>query len=262
MAKKQSVELAVSHHGQMAEAFELLARGLGPFIDERMSAYFADDLSWEEAAANRMGRAHEHGSADPLFQLLVLRRFWGPVFGGFFGEDLRGLINELVEARNLWAHFNLPDDTDELDHILLAIERLTAPVAPEGTSQLRRIRTRLKQPASGSDRTGTDETENSTAEHAIDSRLLQSQLGETENAFQNLQNDYADIARQLEIARKASAGKQLRLSLLERELQEASGTADALRLHLAEQHGAYVRLNWLFTGFITVMLVLMALLAL
>ncbi|MEZ5341834.1 MAG: Swt1 family HEPN domain-containing protein [Acidimicrobiales bacterium] len=79
-----------------------MADGLGPFVDALMQKYFSEELSWEETAANRMGRANEHGAADPLFQLLVLRRFWGPVLADFFGEDLRPLVGQLVEARNLW----------------------------------------------------------------------------------------------------------------------------------------------------------------
>jgi len=142
-------DLKVSRHGQMAEAFEIFALGMGPFIDEQMHEYFADEVSWTEAAANRLGRPAEHGATDPLFQLLVLRRFWGPVFSDTFTTDLRRLVEQLIEARNLWAHFSLPDDTSYLESILLAIERILAPVEPDSASDLRKIRARLKNPTSG-----------------------------------------------------------------------------------------------------------------
>ena len=245
-------DLAVSRHGQMAEAFEVLASALGPFIDQRMAAYFADDLSWEQTAANRMGRANEHGATDPLFQLLVLRRFWGPVFAEFFGEDLRGLVAQLIEARNLWAHFNLPDDTAYLDRILLSIERIAAPVAPEESSRLRKIRSRLRNPT-------TDDQGFSSIDD-VDLIGLRAQLGETETAFQDLQDQFSEIKEQLDIARRASAGKQLRLTMLERELLDASGQTAALEDHLERERGSRHRMEWLFVVFIAAMLMVMVLL--
>ena len=236
----------------MAEAFELLAGALGSFIDERMAAYFADDLSWEETAANRMGRANEHGATDPLFQLLVLRRFWGPVFADFFGQDLRGLVAQLIEARNLWAHFNLPDDTAYLDRILLSIERIAAPVDPESTSRLRQIRSRLKNPTTDdAGMPGIDD---------VDLIALRSQLGETEGAFQDLQDQFSEIKEQLDLARRASAGKQLRLTVLEKELMDASGQTQLLEHHLEQELGTRHRLEWMFVVFIAAMLMIMVLL--
>ncbi len=246
-------DIAISRHGLLTEAFELLASGLGPFVDERMSGYFADteEVSWEMAAANRMGRAHEHGASDPLFQLLVLRRFWGPVFADFYGEDLRPLVQEVVEARNLWAHFNLPPEPDYLDRVMLSLERLLAPIAPDDATRIRRLKSRLRLP----------ETEVLPTPSDAEEAVLRTQLGETEVAFQQLQNEFSQIARQLELSRKASAGKQLRLSMLERELAEASTEAEELRSHISIQAGINDRVHWMFAAFIAMMMVLMVLAA-
>lgn len=245
-------DLRVSRHGQMAEAFELFAAGMGSFIDVRMQAYFADEISWTEAAANRMGRPAEHGATDPLFQLLVLRRFWGPVFSDFFGADVRRLIDQLIEARNLWAHFSLPDDTPYLDRILLSIERVLAPVSPEDTSELRKIRGRLKNPAEGDAA--------AVAPESVDALELRSQLAETEAAFQSLQDAQNELAGQLDLARRANAGRQLRLSEMERELLEASGRTEVLESYLEAERHSRNRLEWLFVGFVAVMLLLMIIL--
>jgi hypothetical protein len=253
--RPRTPDLAVSRHAHMAEAFEIFAAGMGPFIDRRMAGYFADDPSWEEAAANRMGRAAEHGAADPLFQLLVLRRFWAPVFAEYFGQDLRGLIAQLVEARNLWAHFNLPDDTSYLDRILLAIERLLAPVDPEPVGRLRHLRSRLKNPVTGD---GADAIDGPTQ---VDLLELRRQLGETEGAFVDLQTQFETVRRQLDLSRKASAGKQLRLTQLEQELLERDGAASALLSEIEFERATRNRLEWLFAGFIAVMLIVMVLLA-
>ncbi len=237
----------------MAEAFAIFASGMGPFIDERMARYFADDPSWEEAAANRMGRANEHGAADPLFQLLVLRRFWAPVFADFFGQDLRNLIAQLVEARNLWAHFNLPDDTVYLDRILLAIERILATVDPDPVRRLRQIRGRLKNPT-------TDDGEPGETD-AVDIVALRTQLGESEGAFQDIQMQLDTMKKQLDMSRKASAGKQLRLAQLEQELLLRNDAATDLAIVIETERVTRNRVEWLFVSFIAVMLVMMVLLA-
>lgn len=247
-------DLATSRHAQLAEAFEIFASGMGPFIDERMGSYFAGEMSWTETAANRMGRPAEHGATDPLFQLLVLRRFWGPVFADHFGDDLRGLIGQIIEARNLWAHFNLPDDTAYLDRILLSLERVLAPVAPEAASNLRPIRTRLKNPITGDDRSD---------EHVdrIDTSNLRAQLVESEEAFEDLQTQYSDVSDELKQSRRAAANKQLRIATIEKQLTEVHGRSEALETYLNAERNSRNRLEWLFVGFITVMLVLMVLIS-
>ncbi len=247
-------DLAISQHGQLAEAFETFARGMGPFIDERMAEYFPGDLSWAETAANRMGRPAEHGATDPLFQLLVLRRFWGPVFADFFGKDLRDMIGQIIEARNLWAHFSLPDDAGYIDKILLSLERVLAPVAPELVSRLRQIRTTLKSPQSGG--FGIEPATD------VDSLALQSQLIETEAAFGDLQGELNDIAIQLNRSRKAAAAKQLRIAAIEKQLHDVHGRSDILQTYLDAERSSRSRMEWLFVAFITVMLIAMVIISL
>ena len=246
-------DLRVSRHGQMAEAFEIFALGMGPFIDELMHEHFADEASWTEAAANRMGRPNEHGATDPLFQLLVLRRFWGPVFSTTFSTDLRRLVEQLIEARNLWAHFSLPDDTDYLESILLAIERILAPVEPDSASKLRKIRARLKNPITGD--------EDDAVAPDIDRVALEQQLSDTETAFSDLKSQQEALASQLALARRANAGRQHRLTEMEQELLEAAGRSEILETYLRNERLTRSRMEWLFVGFIASMLLVMVLLA-
>ena len=95
----------------------------------------------------------------------------------------------------------------------------------------------------------------------MDLIALRNQLGETDGAFQELQDQFGEMKSQLELARKASAGKQLRLSALERELLEASGQTAELENYLLEARGQTHRLEWLFVVFIAGMLVVMVILA-
>lgn len=246
-------DLRVSRHGQLAEAFEVFALGMGPFIDEKMHEHFAHEISWTEAAANRLGRPTEHGATDPLFQLLVLRRFWSPVFSKTFHNDLRRLVEQLIEARNLWAHFSLPDDTAYLDHVLLAIERILAPVEPGSVSDLRKIRSRLKNPAS------TENDDNDVPD--VDRIALERQLTETETAFDDLRRQQERMANQLDLARRANAGRQHRLTEMEQELLEAAGRSEVLETYLRNERMTRSRMEWLFVGFIAAMLVVMVMLA-
>lgn len=245
-------DLDLSRHSLLGEGFQRLARGLGPFVDPRMAAYFDDDTTWNELAANRMGRGVEHGTSDPLFQLLVLRRFWGPVFADHFREDLRPLIGQLIEARNLWAHFSLPDDPDYLDRILLALERVLAPVEPEGASELRTLRSRLRDPAADDSAPPAPTADTSAIE-------LRNQLAETEQAFERLQDDHETLARQLEHRRRAEAGAKLQLTAAEQRLLELQERSSALEEQLETSSMSKDRLEWLFVSFLAVLLLVMVL---
>jgi hypothetical protein len=246
-------DLRVSRHGQLAEAFEIFAVGMGPFIDAQMHAHFADEISWTEVAANRLGRPAEHGATDPLFQLLVLRRFWGPVFSETFHKDLRRLVEQLIEARNRWAHFSLPDDTAYLDRVLLAIERILAPVDPDSVSDLRKIRGRLKNPVIAEEEAATIPD--------VDRVALEQQLSDTETAFADLQSQQETLTGQLAVAKRANAGRQHRLTEMEQELLEAAGRSQILETYLRNERLTRNRMEWLFVGFIAAMLVVMVLLA-
>lgn len=254
--RPRTQDLAVSRHALMAEAFEVFGSSMSEFVEREMAKHFNEQSSggdWAEAAAAKLGRPVEHGASDPLFQLLVMRRFWGPIFGDFFGEDLRPLIGQLIEARNLWAHFNLPSDTAYCDRLILATERIVAPVAPDRTTQLRKIRARLKNPL-------TDDVEPEGAPLRVDVRTLTAQLRQTEAAFEDLQRQFGQLTDQLEHARRTAAGKQLKLSAAEAQsatlLERYEMLEDAFEVELMTRS----RMEWLFVGFITVMVLVMLIL--
>lgn len=248
-----------SRHALVADCFEMMADVLGPFIDQRMGGYFDDEESWAEAAANRLGRPNEHGETDPLFQLLVLRRFWGPVFADYFGVDLRGIVGELIDTRNKWAHFSLPRDPDSLDRSVLAIERLISPLAPEQCRELRRIRAEIRAsphtaretPAGhGNGLTAPPEEPDPTALVPSETEVAQlaSQLAETESVFLDLQEQYGDVVSKLESSRQVAARKQLHLSALEEQLVLIQSRTSAAEAILAEERTTRYRIEWLVVG--------------
>ena len=102
-----------SHRGEVAIAFEALAEGLAPFVDDRMRAAFPDD-DWIMMAASKLGKRRDVlvSLTDPHFQLEVIARWWGPVFLGVLGASMRETVTDLRTARNHWAH---PDAAHPFD---------------------------------------------------------------------------------------------------------------------------------------------------
>jgi uncharacterized coiled-coil DUF342 family protein len=117
--------MSVSYRGQVAVAFEVLAEGLAPFIDERMAGAFPDE-DWVLMAAGKLGKRRDVlvSLSDPHFQLEVINRWWGPAFAASLNEDTRAAIAELRTARNYWAHPDPdhPFDLDYATHVHTAVE--------------------------------------------------------------------------------------------------------------------------------------------
>ncbi len=232
---------AISHHVELAAAFETLAAGLNKFITTRMQAYLNED-SWTETAANKLGRPNEHGSLDPLFQLLVLRRFWGPVFADHFKQDLRPIISNLIDIRNKWAHFAVPDDPDLIDRAVLGMERILSPISPESSIKIRKIRGRILR-------------KESTIELVdIDVDALEKQLLASQNDFQKLQDVHSSLNKELVLAKKIAAKKQQRLRSIEKQLLIIQDKTLATEAFLLSEQTTRNRIEWLFVGLLAAIL--------
>jgi hypothetical protein len=251
-------DIAVGRHALLARAFETFGSAMADFVQERMIAYIGDEepTPWNLVAAGKLGRTDSSGIRDPLFQLLVMRRFWAPAFADFFKEDLRALIGQLVEARNLWAHFNLPFESAYSDRLLLAMERIVAPVAPEITSELRALRAELHDPSAG------DSDISVETSLAPDTVGLVAQLRKTESAFEELQRRYGELTDQLNATRRAAAGKQLKLSAAENQVGSMVRQTERLEARLEAELISRTRMEWLFVAFITLMVLVMTLMSL
>jgi len=105
--------MSASYRGQVATAFEVLADGLAPFVDDRMTKAFPDE-DWILMAAAKLGKRRDVlvSLSDPHFQLEVLNRWWGPAFSQGLNAENRATITELRTARNHWAH---PDEDHPFD---------------------------------------------------------------------------------------------------------------------------------------------------
>lgn len=209
----------VSYRGHVATAFEVLAEGLAPFIDARMSATFPDD-DWILVAASKLGKRRDVlvSLSDPHFQLEVLNRWWGPAFSRDLSDEQRQTITDLRTARNHWAHPD-PDHPFDFDYALRvhhdAEELLRAIGAPEAdrmvelAEQLRwdSIRDRAREK-------GMSQSE-----------ALMEQLA-------SMQKQYDELQSQLEEAReaaKSATGRQRAVARQLAELQSQYAAVSGLR---------------------------------
>lgn len=105
--------MTTSYRGHVAMAFEVLADGLAPFVDRRMSSAFPHE-DWILMAAGKLGKRRDVlvSLSDPHFQLEVINRWWGPAFSSALDESMRSTITDLRTARNHWAH---PDEDHPFD---------------------------------------------------------------------------------------------------------------------------------------------------
>jgi hypothetical protein len=113
--------MGVSYRAHVALAFEILAEGVAPFVDERMSRAFREE-DWILMAATKLGKRRDVlvSLSDPHFQLEVMNRWWGPAFSPPLSDRDRETVGELRTFRNYWAH---PDEDHPFD-----VETATAAV--------------------------------------------------------------------------------------------------------------------------------------
>jgi len=135
------------YHAQVTRALDALARGLVPFVEERMQAVYKD--RWQSVIKDsfRGGRGQPQQSGDePNWDvhslLTVMWDQWNSVFRNHLGHAERSLVSELRTFRNLWAHqeeFQF-DDTyriyDSAERLLAATESPEAQLIAQGKREL------------------------------------------------------------------------------------------------------------------------------
>lgn len=125
--------MAVSNRDRVGRGFELLARGLAPYVDRRMRASSRDGKSWFERWAERE-RGGPYSLEDPHVLLKVMADSWDVAFRNELSRADRNLVFELREFRNRWAHnerFSLEDAYRALDSIERLLHSVDASEAGE-----------------------------------------------------------------------------------------------------------------------------------
>ncbi|HBX80549.1 MAG TPA: AAA family ATPase, partial [Propionibacteriaceae bacterium] len=134
----------LSNRDRIGKGLELLAEGLLPFIESRMtSAASQVGGDWVRLIAARdeakHGKAARLSKDDPALLLRVLTEDWR-VFSGELGRVEQSFASELRDVRNRHAH-NDSFTGDDTYRALDTMERLlTAAGAPDQADAVRRIR--------------------------------------------------------------------------------------------------------------------------
>jgi hypothetical protein len=139
--------MATNNRDRVGRGLELVASGLGPFVDMRMVAAFPGGQDWVEVLAARdqprYGSKRRYSLSDPRFLLRVVteeRR----AFKDQLSRAEQNFASELRETGNQWAHGGAfsADDTyralDTMERLLTAID------AAEQVGELRRLRLDLQ----------------------------------------------------------------------------------------------------------------------
>lgn len=135
--------MAMSNRDRVGRGLEILASGLGPFVDARMRAAVPAGSDWVEVLADRDRSRHRtvgrYSLSDPRFLLRVVTEQWR-VFTGQLSRAEQGFAAELRDTGNRWAHGEEFSD-DDAYRALDTMERLLHSVgAAEEAVDVRSIR--------------------------------------------------------------------------------------------------------------------------
>jgi predicted AAA+ superfamily ATPase len=93
--------MAVTNAQRIQLAMQLLAQGLGPFVDHRLSKRRGPN--WPSALGNGQ-RLPANAKNDAQFLLKSMIAEWRDVFSETLGHSERSWVGELLDIRNRWAH--------------------------------------------------------------------------------------------------------------------------------------------------------------
>jgi predicted AAA+ superfamily ATPase len=139
--------MAISNHERVGKALELLKEGLRPFVERELKTYHGDRWTSEVKEVlsdTRLGGGKADAMQDVAVQLVIMDRFWGDVFRKTLGKAERSLVNELLDARNRWAHQN-PFSGDDADRALDSVSRLLTAVSASQADEVGKMKMELRR---------------------------------------------------------------------------------------------------------------------
>lgn len=152
--------MALSNRDRVGRAFELLAEGLRPYVDRRMTVAPGAGSDWLEAfvSSARSPISGPVSLSDPALLLRVMADAWDAAFRAELSRADRNIVFELRDVRNRWAHNDAftVDDTyralDSIERLLVSVDAAEAVDVGRSKEDLMRLRfeaqTRKAVPAS------------------------------------------------------------------------------------------------------------------
>lgn len=130
--------MAISNHEQVGRALNLLCKGVYPYLKQEMQAFHSNN--WEKEAKSCLAnyKPLKQKSVDSILSedvamlLLVMSKQWDKVFKKKLTYTENGLVVELIQVRNNWAHqapFSTADTYRALDSIARLLKAVSAPEA-------------------------------------------------------------------------------------------------------------------------------------
>ncbi len=122
--------------GTIATALDLMAKGLSPFVVERLRKALGDDWLKQISVAHNI-TVVDPCSWDAHVVLVLMWDHWNQVFRHELSFVERSLVSELREYRNRWAHQRMFSERDtyrcldSVERLLHAVGSTVAPLVDE-----------------------------------------------------------------------------------------------------------------------------------
>ena len=135
--------MAMSNRDRIGRGLEILAAGLGSFVDTRMTAAAPQGRDWVEMLqardASRHGSERQYSRSDARFLLRVITEEWR-AFKDQLSRSEQSFASELRDTGNKWAHGD-PFSGDDTYRALDTMERLlTAVDAADEAAEVHKLR--------------------------------------------------------------------------------------------------------------------------
>ena len=119
--------MALSNRDRVGRALEIMARGLGPFVDQHMAAALPSGRDWLQVMTERArssGRPATMVRSDPRLLLQVISEH-SRAFRDSLSRTEMAFAQEIREAGNKWAHHDSQAFSDaDTSRVLDTIVRL------------------------------------------------------------------------------------------------------------------------------------------
>ena len=137
--------MAITNHERVGKALDLLKEGIKPFIERELKTQYGD--SWMSNVKDilndtRLGVSKNDPLQDVAVLLVLMDRAWGEVFRRVLGKAERSLVNELLAARNRWAHQE-PFSSDDTYRALDSAGRLLTAVSAPQSNEVEKTKMEL-----------------------------------------------------------------------------------------------------------------------
>ena len=137
--------MAITNYERVGKAMDLLKTGLGPFVEREIriaESQKSGDWNLKRFASDPTLADKPISEWDAAALLKLMRNAWNEVFAKTLGRAERGLVFEMLDHRNHWAH-QRNFSSDDVYRVLDSAGRLLAAVSAPQSDEVGRIKMEL-----------------------------------------------------------------------------------------------------------------------